>query len=104
LGSLIIEAPGGSAARRHGTAHLPEQPDAPVDRPRFESSGVIVVLFLTQNLAAVAPWFAAVLATFTAYVGVTLAVTLFHRDAKVRRHAATVLDQLLRSLLFRRPR
>lgn len=33
---------------------------------------------------------------FVLYVGVTLGVTLFHRDEATRRHAASVLRQLLK--------
>jgi hypothetical protein len=64
----------------------------------------VVLYLLTQGLSAAVPWAAAVVAAFTAYVGVALAVALFHPDPIHRGHAAQVLDRLLTALQFRRPR
>ena len=99
--------PGGGVRVEHTgtwTAHLPEQPDAPVDRDTADLQGVVVLFLLTQGLSTAAPWVAAIFAAFTAYVGVALAVALFHPDPGRRGHAARVLDRLLSALQLRRPR
>jgi predicted tellurium resistance membrane protein TerC len=57
---------------------------------------------LIAALGAATGWtavfIAAVIAVFVVYVGAAVGVSLFHPDPKVRRHAAGVLDRLLRFL------
>ena len=50
---------------------------------------------LSPALGWVAVFGACVAGTFVIYVGLTLAVTLFHPQPARRRHAAAVLRQLL---------
>ena len=73
-----------------------------------------VQVFLEENLdrdvdlrtiareASLSPYY--VTRQFTAYVGVALAVALFHPDPTHRGQAAQVLDRLLTALQLRRPR
>jgi hypothetical protein len=69
--------------------------------------GGIVVALVIGSLAAAVPWFVAVicavLGTFTIYIGVALAVALFHNDPAVRCQAAAILRHLLQAILLRGP-
>ncbi len=57
------------------------------------------MLPLLEMLSPAMGWVAVVIAAIAGvlvtYVGVTLAVTLFHPDPSVRRHASRILRQLL---------
>ncbi|MCY1140475.1 hypothetical protein OWR29_20960 [Actinoplanes sp. Pm04-4] len=54
------------------------------------------MFLLLEKMGPALGWVAAVaLGAFVLYVGLTLAVTLFHPRAEVRRHAAGILRQLL---------
>jgi hypothetical protein len=67
-----------------------------------------VVPIMVDGLVSAVPWFAsviaAILAVFTIYIGVALAVTLFHPDPRTRHHAGEILRQLLQAVSVRWPR